>query len=295
MNSSAVLTREVSLDYIVQGRRMGIPVLLLHGFTDSRRSFERVLSRLPNSVYAVAVSQRGHGDSDRPEDMYSVRDFAADLAGLMDQLGLPEAIIAGHCMGATVAQRFALDFPERTRGLVLAGSFFTLRNHPGVEEFWDSTVSRLEDPIDPAIVRSFQLSTVARPIPAPFLEIVVRESLKVPAHVWKATLRALIETDFTGELGNIRVPTMLLWGDQDALVSRSDQDRLLEAIPKSRLSVYTGIGHAPHWENPTRFAAEIAHFAYKLSHQSANGESGSGYSASELQKSAPRKLSEILV
>ncbi|HYR89543.1 MAG TPA: alpha/beta hydrolase [Terriglobia bacterium] len=261
--SASVLEREVSLDFAAQGRRLGVPVILLHGLTDSRRSFDRIMARLPASIYAVAVSLRGHGDSDRPEKGYAPSDFAGDIAALMDQLELQEAVIVGHSMGAAVAQRFAIDFPERTRGLVLAGSFFSLKDHFGVLELWESTVSRLDDPIDPLIVHNFQLSTITKSVPAAFLDAVVRESLKVPARVWKATLRALIETDFTRELRNIQAPTMLLWGDQDALVGAGEQDRLLAAIPGSRLNVYTGIGHAPHWEDPARFAADIADFAFQ--------------------------------
>jgi non-heme chloroperoxidase len=261
MNSTA--TREVSLDYAVQGRRPGIPVLLLHGFTDSRRSFDRIMPRLPDSIYSVAVSQRGHGNSDRPDAGYAPHVFAADIAALMDRLELPGAVIVGHSMGASVAQRFAIDFPERTRGLALVASFFTLKNHAGVQDFWDSAVSTLEDPVSLELVRSFQLSTMAKSVPAPFLDMVVRESLKVPARVWRATLRALMDADLTRELGNIQAPTMLLWGDQDVFVSRSEQDSLLAAIPGSRLSIYPGIGHAPHWEDPKRFAAEIGDFVLR--------------------------------
>jgi pimeloyl-ACP methyl ester carboxylesterase len=54
---------------------------------------------------------------------------------------------------------------------------------------------------------------------------------------------------------------MLLWGDQDVFVSRSEQDQLLAAISGSTLKVYPGTGHAPHWEDPARFAGDIADFA----------------------------------
>jgi len=147
MNVSTI-NKEVWLDYVIQGRSFGFPVLFLHGFTDSRRSYDRIMARIPRSINAVAISQRGHGDSDRPEEDYSPSAFASDVAALMDRLKLQQALIVGHSMGGTVAQRFALDYPERTRGLVLVGSFYSIKNHDGVKEFWDSTVSKLEDPVD---------------------------------------------------------------------------------------------------------------------------------------------------
>lgn len=259
MNSLS-FAQEVCLDYVVEGRLQGVPAIMLHGFTDSCKAFSRVMTWMPSSVCAIAVSQRGHGDSDRPEDGYSPSDFAADIAALMDRLDLPEAVIVGHCMGAAVAQQFAIDFPERTRGLVLAGSFFKLKDHPLIVDLWESTVSKLEDPINPEIVRSFQASATGKPVPKLFFESVVRESLKVPARVWKETLRTLMETDLTPELRNIHIPTLLLWGDQDVFVSRNEQQKLLAAIPGSRLKVYSGTGHSPHWEDPARFAADIADF-----------------------------------
>ena len=251
--------KEVTLDYVTQGRRHGVPVVLLHGFTDSRRSFDRALARMPGSLFAVAISQRGHGDSDRPEDGYAVSDFASDVAAVLDELQLESAIIVGHCMGATVAQRFALDFPERTRSLALVGSF-TIANDAGILEFWE-TVAKLTDPVDPEIVRDFQMSTIKRPIPDSFLEIVIRESLKVPVRVWKKTLRALLDTDFTAELERLRVPNMLMWGERDTFATRDAQDRLLDAIPGSRLKSYPGIGHSPHWEDPTEFVMDLVAFA----------------------------------
>lgn len=254
------LIKEVSLDYVVRGHSAGVPTIFLHGFTDSYKSFSRIMPLLPGSMCSIAVSQRGHGDSDRPEAGYSPSDFAKDIAMLMDRLELPDAVIVGHSMGATVAQRFAIDFPERIRKLVLVGSFFNLKDHLDGQTFRDSVVSTLEDPIDPAIVRGFQVSTISKPVPNTFLDDVILESLKVPSRIWKSTLEALIESDFTGELGNIRVPTLLLWGDGDTFAGRTEQDRLLSSIPGSRLKVYPGIGHWPHWEVPGRVAVDIANF-----------------------------------
>jgi non-heme chloroperoxidase len=129
-----------------------------------------------------------------------------------------------------------------------------------VREFWDTVVSVLADPIDPNLVREFQRSTLARPVPAAFFETVVQESLKVPARVWKATFTTFLREDWSGELGKIAAPTLIVWGDQDAFCPRTDQDMLRAAITDSRLLVYSGAGHDPHWEEPGRFAADLTAF-----------------------------------
>jgi len=263
MNSLQV-TNDILLDYIQEGRRSGVPIVLLHGFTDSRRSFDRVLARLPKSIHAIAVSQRGHGDSERPRVGYAPRHFAADVVALMDKLGIPKAVVLGHSMGGIVAQRFAIDYPERVLGLVLVGSFYTLRMHPAGMELWESSISTLEDPVDPAFVRGFQQSTLAQAVPSSFFDVVVQESLKVPARVWRDTMQALLSTDFSSELPRIQAPTLLLWGNRDAFVNESEQEALLATIPRSTLKVYEGVGHSPHWEDPSQFVIDVEDFITRL-------------------------------
>jgi pimeloyl-ACP methyl ester carboxylesterase len=253
------LPNGVRLPFVEQGERSGVPVLLLHGYTDSWRSFEGVLAHLPNSVHACALTFRGHGNAERPLEGYRTADFARDVAAFMDGLDLGQAVIVGHSMGSYVAQRFAIEHPERTLGLVLMGSFPTMRGNPVISALGES-VSELVDPIDRDFALDFQLSTLARPVPPALLETVVQESLKVPARIWKAALRGPLQDDHAADLGRIRAPTLIVWGDRDAIFGRRDQDTLAAAIPGARLLVYPGAGHAFHWEAPECFAADLVAF-----------------------------------
>ena len=254
------LSTGVTLPYVEQGDPDGVPVILLHGVTDSWRSFEPVLPHLPPSIHAFALTQRGHGDADRPLTGYSFLNFAADVAAFMDALRLNRAVIVGHSMGSGVTQRFAFDYPERLLGIVLEGTFASLPANPAVREFWETVVSTLTDPIDPHLIREFQQSTLAQPVPPAFFETVVKESLKVPARVWKATFSTFLQEDWSGELGKIAAPTLIIWGDQDGFCPRSDQDLLTAAIPNAQLLVYRGAGHDPHWEEPERFTKDVVAF-----------------------------------
>ena len=123
---SVDLPNQVRLPYAEQGDPSGLPVLLLHGFADSWRSFGLVLPHLPESIRAFALTMRGHGDASRPTSGYGIRDFAADLAAFQDAIHLPMAVIVGHSIGAGVALRYAIDHPERTMGLVLIGGSPTM-------------------------------------------------------------------------------------------------------------------------------------------------------------------------
>lgn len=257
------LSTGVRMSYVEQGSTSGTSVVLLHGITDSFHSFDLVLPHLPQSWRVFALSQRGHGDSSRPAGGYAPRDFAADVAAFLDAQKIPRAVIVGHSMGSYVAQRFAIDYPQRTQALVLAGSFTTLRGHQGVKEFWDTTVAKLRDPIDPKIARGFQESTIHKPIPPAFLDLAVNESLKVPARVWRAALAGLMQADHRALLGKIKAPTLIVWGEKETYFLRPDQDALRAAIKGARFVAWPDAGHALHWEHPKRFADELINFIEK--------------------------------
>lgn len=258
------LPNQVRLQYVEQGDSLGFPLILLHGYVDSWHSFERVLPYLPKSIRTFALTQRGHGDASHPVTGYRASDFVVDLEEFMDVLGLETAVIAGGSSGGIIARRFAIDHPDRTLGLILSGSPLTLKDKPGVLDLWDSTISKLKDPIDPGFVRDFMTSQLAKQVPQSFLKTMLRENLKVPARVWKATLKGLVKDDSSEEINKIKAPTLIIWGDKDTIIPRSDQETLLKRIAGSRLVVYPGAGHALYWEEPAQFASDIVAFIENL-------------------------------
>jgi pimeloyl-ACP methyl ester carboxylesterase len=235
------LSASFQLSYCEGGPKTAPSVVFIPGYSDTWRTFQPVIASLPPEWRAIAISQRGHGDSSRPYAGYSPRDFAQDLLAVLDRLEIERAVIVGHCLGGVVARRFAMDYPER---------------------LWSTAVAEMRDPVDPAFVAEFQRSTIAQFVPEPFFESVVEESLKMPARVWKATLAALRSADLSGEL---RGPCWLAWGDRDTVVSREEQENLQRAIPQARFTAYEGAGHCPHWEAPHRFAGDLAMFLTETS------------------------------
>jgi pimeloyl-ACP methyl ester carboxylesterase len=260
---AAALATGVTLPYAEQGDRSGIPLLLLHGYTDSWRFFEPLLDHLPASVHAFAVTQRGHGDADRPPGGYRPEDFAADAVAFLDAVGLDAAVVAGHSSGGVAAQRVAIDHPARTLAVVLIGTPRDFRGLPGVAAI-SRTVAELTDPLDPGFVRDFVESTITRPIPRAYLDALVAESGKVPAFVWRATLRGLMEAEIPTTGATIGAPTLILWGDRDPLCSRADQEAMAAAIPGAELIAYTGTGHSVAAEEPARAAGDITAFLQRM-------------------------------
>jgi non-heme chloroperoxidase len=191
-----------------------------------------------------------------------MRDLAADVVAFMDATGIARATVVGHSMGSFVAQQVALAAPARVERLVLVGSGTAPRKIVGIGEL-KAAVDAFPDPEGAAPVqfaREFQESTVYRPVPAAFMDSAVAASRKLPARVWRALMDGMLATDVATGLGAHRIPTLLLWGERDAYLPRSEQDALLRLIPGARLVAYAGTGHTPHWERPADFARDLVGF-----------------------------------
>ena len=262
---TVTLANGVRLEIAEKGPREGIPVVMLHGITDSRRSFEPIWEHLSADWHAIAVSQRGHGASDQRPTSYSTSDFAGDIALLAEALDLPPMVVVGHSMGTSVALQLAADRPELVRALVCIGTFARYGDKADLRAFRNADVEALHDPIPDAIAREFQVSTLNNPIDAALLEAFVRESRKVPARIWRAAFDGLLEDRFCTGIATIQAPVLLVWGSADAYARRADQDLLRSALPRAQLLIYEHVGHALHWEQPLRFANDLADFVATLS------------------------------
>ena len=232
-------------------------VLLLHAWAGSRRSFARLLPRLPSSVHAVAVDLRGHGDADRPPTGYDLATLAEDVIAVLDALEIRRAVLVGASSGGYVAQQVAVTEPDRVAGLVLAGSPRDLRGRP---PFADA-LERMSDPVDPAWVRTFTAGfTDLERLPPWYVDLIVEDGLRLPAAIWWATFVGLNGSPPPTELGTISAPTLVISGGQDRVLGRQEAAELVAAIPDARWLEYADTGHLVLEEQPARLAADTTTF-----------------------------------
>ena len=251
------LTNGLDLQYRESGDPRGQPVILLHGVTDSLRCWKPFTDVLPRAFRAIALSQRGHGDSSKPRGDYGSAAFAGDLAALMDGLGIQRAHIVAHSMSTWIAQRFVRDYPERVESLVLMGGFVTLAGNASVEGLMHE-IHAMGDNVDRSLARAFQEGTVSTPLPPLYLEMVVDESMKAPAHVWRAAFDAMMAEK--PDPAKIACPTLLIGCGKDEFFSDADRHALALVFSNAREIFYPDLGHAPHWEQPARVAKDIVSF-----------------------------------
>jgi pimeloyl-ACP methyl ester carboxylesterase len=237
------------------------PLLLLHPWGEARGCFDRLVPLLPGSMRTLALDQRGHGDSDRPVAGYALTVLADDVVAFLDAIDVRSAVLVGSSSGGYVAQQVALTHPDRVAGLVLVGAPRSLQGRP---DFADE-VEALADPVDPDWVRqSLAWFRLHHPVPAGYVEDRVADGARIPAHVWRQELAGLVTAVPPTEAGTIDVPTLMLWGERDDLLTRADQEALAAAIPGARLQTYAETGHLVLWEQPARVAADVTAFVATL-------------------------------
>lgn len=251
----------IDVHYVGQGDPSGVPVLLLHAWGESSGCFDRLIPLLPRWIHALAMDQRGHGDSDKPAEGYSLAGCASDVTAFLDALGVPSAVLVGSSSGGYVAQQVAVSSPERVRGLVLVGAPRSLRGRPSFSD----EVDQLTDPIERAWVEEFLVWFPRfHHVPERYIEARVEDGLQMPARVWRQALAGLTEATPPTEAGTLNTPTLIIRGGRDHLLPRTEGDALAAAIPGSRVVVYPDTGHLVLWEEPERIALDVTGFVRHL-------------------------------
>lgn len=257
---AVTLPNGVTLRYVEAGPADGHPLILLHGLTDTSRSWSMTLPLLEREHRVLIPDQRGHGASDAPACCYAVPDFAGDLVALMDAKGIAKATVAGHSMGGFVAQYAAIAHPERIGRLVLVS---TGASGVGLEALdWVLDQARaLAHPIDPKSKFIEEWTSNANPVDPVFLEHVKPETARTPLQTWTGATLGLMVEDHRHLLPRVKVPALILWGDRDPLLAEASQALLRAALPGAGRKTYENAGHNLPWEQPERVARDIIGFA----------------------------------
>ena len=217
--------------YVEQGT--GFPLILLHGNGEDVSYFEHQMEPFAKHFRVIAVDTRGHGQTPRGEAPFTIRQFAEDLLGFMDRLGIGKAHILGFSDGGNIAMVFAMAYPERIGKLVLDGANLEAS---GVK-------AKIQIPIE-----------IGYRIASLFAK-------KKPGARKKAELLGLMVNDphvKPEELAKIQCPTLVVAGDDDMI--KDEHTRLIaSAIPGAQLTILPG-SHFVANENPEAFNEAVLRF-----------------------------------
>jgi pimeloyl-ACP methyl ester carboxylesterase len=260
-----------TLAYLDIGPRNAVPVVLLHGYTDSARDWAPIAPFLSGRFRLIIPDLRGQGVSSKPDCCYTRFDFANDIRLLLQRLRVSSAVVVGHSLGSIVAQTFAEEWPERTRRLILISSTGTYfgpasgADSPAVATALPAALAgaeTLQDPIDPdsAFMKSWwQLSM--RINPPFFADRERRDAAAIPARVWRAIAQqTLLGVDLRFMLPRIRAPTLLIWGGEDSLEGPAGRAALQSGIKGAQVRNFPSLGHDLIWQDPRGVARAMTQF-----------------------------------
>jgi len=247
---------DVDLAYARRGK--GTPLVLLHGFPLDHHLWDDVSSLLEDKFELILPDLRGFGESTTVNAPYSMDDYASDIAGLLDQLGIQKAVIVGHSMGGYVALAFAKLYPDRVSGLALISSQVIADPPDRKEGRYKSAADVAEKGIGGVVeamtskfTSDVRLQAAAR---------VIMEKQKPDAYI--GALKAMAErTDSTSLLSTFKFPVVVVHGEADALIPVARAREVKAALPDSYYVELKDTGHVPMLETAKETADALRHLA----------------------------------
>ncbi len=279
------LSTGICISYVETGKAGGTPLLFLHGYSDTSRSFKLVIEdliQINKNVRVIAPDLRGHGDTSMPDEnqckaapekCFTPDDFAKDVIDLMDKLGIQKAHIVGHSMGSVIAQNLALNHSDRIFSMVLIGAFVNGKECDAIQEFllrdmieqdWRCALEKqnnftwpdnaysisprdMGDRIMTFLKENWVVETAAA---KEFLNDVFGETVKIPLGTWIGAMRALGEVDYRAALKNLKIPTLILWATQDGVTAAKDQEQVKSAFQSAAKLQETKVIYKTYGKSP---------------------------------------------
>jgi 3-oxoadipate enol-lactonase len=247
---------EIELDYERSGT--GPPLLLIMGLSGTALSWgEPFLAQLRQDFDVIAYDHRGIGASSRLDGPITIREMAADAAGLLEALELDSAHVLGISMGGMIAQELALAHPERVRTLTLGCTYC---GGPGsvraAEEVWARVIGAGRSGDRELVLRTMWEINVSAEFAADEAErqrFVERAlSRRVAVEVIEQQARAAAAHDTSSRLGEIELPTLVIHGTEDQMIPVSNGHMIAQLIPGAPLEILDGVGHMFFLERPER-------------------------------------------
>lgn len=265
--SRVALANGLDLAVADLGPADGPALVLLHGLTntaDTWRDTVQELRRLRPDLRIIVPDLRGHGSSSLPPDpscghdpraVYSIDSVAEDIVQLLDSLEIAHADVAGHSMGALIAQHLGLTHPDRITTVIaiastsvarktvilrdwLVGEVIEGRWRPMLEgqgvDWPEGALSLTPLDADPDAVAWLEDFWCVYPIsPQVDTRHLAELAARLPLQTWLGASLAILDYDERSALAALTVPTLVLWGSQDPFFPRADQDELIACLDRA--------------------------------------------------------------
>lgn len=213
------------------------------------RIWDDVVAGLRGRFRCIRYDKRGHGLSTAPPAPYAMDDHVADLAGLLDHLAVPTAVICGLSVGGMIAQGMAASHPDKVAALILCDTGHVI----GDATMWNGRIEAVESAglsaLTDGVMERWFTPQFRAPGNATF-DGYRNMFERTPVAGYSGTSAAIRDADFTASTAQVRVPCLCIVGDQDKATTPELVRDLAGLIDGASYSVVTGAGHLPCIERP---------------------------------------------
>jgi pimeloyl-ACP methyl ester carboxylesterase len=253
---------EIVLAYDASGS--GRPLLLVHGYPLNRALWRPQVENLVDAARVIAPDLRGHGESNVPDQPYTIERLADDLAELLDELGLAEPVVVGGLsMGGYVALAFYRRHQARVAGLILAATRAGADSEAGKANR-DKAIALAREKGVGAIAESMlpkMLAPETYQAHPGLVEHARHIMAETPLNGVIGDLTAMRDRpDSTELLGSILEPVLVIHGQEDQLIPPTEAEAAFARLPNARLALVPRAGHLVNLEQPEAFNAEVRTF-----------------------------------
>jgi len=249
----------LTLHYQTEGQPQGLPLVFINSLGCDLRIWDQLLPAFNHEFHLIRYDKRGHGLSDAPPGPYTIRDHSQDLDSLLTHLQVEKAVLVGISVGGLIALEWARLHPERVQALVLCDTAPKI----GQAEGWQERIQAVRSQGLPAMAETILSRwfgpTFRQNHPADYYGY--RNMLaRASEEGYVATCAALRDADLRQEIANIAVPTLVLCGDEDVVISPAQTREWAAALPQAHVATIPHAAHLPCIEQPEVMAQVIGQF-----------------------------------
>ena len=252
----------IKMCYLTMGPEDGQKIMLVHGATDSRLSWAQVAPILADKGYRVYIPElRGHGKTDKPESedgIWSVDQHVEDINNFMEKMELKDIDVVGHSLGTFISQGLAIDHPDKTKSITLIASGAKMKGNETLEwcmngdgkDYLGAKGYDEEGEMPDDFVRDWAACDNEDKDFDEGIYLHARKNL--PYYAWAHIFGGLLTCDNTDRLDKITCPVQIIWGTEDVIFLKEDQEALKSGLKNAEKVEYQeieGASHNTHWDS----------------------------------------------
>jgi 3-oxoadipate enol-lactonase len=259
-----IQANNIQINYELSGRDDAPVVMLSHSLACSLVMWNPQLDLLESKFKVLRFDTRGHGDSDAPEGKYTLELLAADAVALMDALEIDAVHFVGLSMGGMIGQNLALDHGNRLKSLTLCDTAAIMPDE--AQPIWQQRIAAarekgLQDQVDETLERWFTPEYLSQN--SPQVELIRQQILATPVAGYIGCSEAIRDLDNLKRLSEIKLPTLIIVGEEDPGTPVAASEAMQERIDGSELVVLPAARHLSNIEQSGAFTEALMGFLPK--------------------------------